>query len=48
MDDYCRNGGGGDPIESRGQAIESDDDTDGGEDTSDRGPDARLGFECRT
>ena len=48
MDDDCGNGGGGDPVESICQAIEGDDDTDASEDTSEWGPDTRLGFECRT
>lgn len=47
VDDDCRKGWSGDPEESVCQAIESDNDTDGGEDTSERGPDTRLGFECR-
>ena len=47
VNDDCGKGGGGDPEESVGQAIESDNDADGGEDTSERGPDTRLGFECR-
>lgn len=48
MDDDRRKGCGGDPVESVGQAIESDDDADGSEYTSERSPDARLGFKCRT
>ena len=48
MDDDCGKAGGRDPVESVRQAIESDNDTNGGEDTSDWGPDTRLGFERRT
>jgi len=48
VNDDCGKASGGDPVESVRQAIESDNDTDGGEDTSDRGPDTGLGFECRT
>ena len=48
VDDDRGNAGGGDPVESRCQTIESDDDTDGCEDAGDWGPDARLGLECRT
>lgn len=48
MDNDCGKAGGRDPVESVGQAIESDNDTNGGEDTSDWGPDTRLGFERRT
>lgn len=46
VDDDRGNAGGGDPVERVRQAIESDNDTDGGEDPSDRGPDTGLGFEC--
>ena len=48
VNDDCGKAGGGDPVERVRQAIESDDDTDGSENTSDRGPDTGLGFECRT
>lgn len=48
MNDDCGNAGGGDPVESRCQAVESDDDTDGCKNTSDWCPDTGLGFECRT
>lgn len=48
MNDDCGKAGGGDPVERVCQTIESDDDTDSCENTSDRGPDTRLGFECRT
>ena len=48
VNDDCGKTGVGDPVESVRQAIESDNDADGGEDTSDWGPDTRLGFECRT
>ena len=44
VDDDCGNASGGDPVESVRKAIESDNDTDGGEDTSDWGSDTRLGF----
>ena len=48
MNDDCGKASVGDPEESVRQAVESDNNTDGGEDASDRGPDTRLGFECRT
>ena len=48
MDDDCGEACGGDPVESVGQAIESDDDADGGKYTGDWSPDTRLGFKCRT
>ena len=48
VNDDCGKAGVRDPEESVRQAIESDDDTDGSEDTSDRGPDTRFGLECRT
>lgn len=48
VDDDCGKAGSGDPVKSVRQTVESDNDTDGGEYTSDRGPDTRLGFERRT
>ena len=48
VNDDCGKASAGDPEESVRQAIESDDDTYGGEDASDGGPDTRLGLECRT
>ena len=48
MYDDCGKASSGDPEESVRQAIESDNNTNGGEDTSNRGPDTRLGFERRT
>lgn len=48
VDDDCGKASGGDPEESIRQAVESNDDANGGEDTGERGPDTRLGFECRT
>lgn len=47
MDDDRGNAGGGNPVESGCQAIESNNNADGGEDTRDWRPDTRLGFECR-
>lgn len=45
MDDDSGDTGGGDPVEGGGEAIESDEDTDGGEDAGERSANTTLSLE---
>ena len=48
MNDDGRQTGARDPEESWSEAVQSDDDDDGGQDARSRGPHSRLRFQCRT